>query len=198
MGETDKAPPLYSPHEIVEALIQRLGENYVFPEKAREIAATLRRQLEQGAYMSMNGEALARSVTEQMRGVAQDTHLAVFYHPGGAWDYVDDDETYTPKAVEQMRQTRRYNYGLRKVEVLDGNIGYFQLDEFVHPEVAGHGVHAAMTFLAHTRALIMDLRANSGGDETMVQLLCSFFFDPFKGAHIQLNGLYDRRRDLLR
>jgi C-terminal processing protease CtpA/Prc len=31
----------------------------------------------------------------------------------------------------------------------------------------------------------------------MVQFLCSYFFDAFAAEHIQLNGLYDRRNDLV-
>ena len=54
-----------------------------------------------------------------------------------------------------------------------------------------------MTLLTYTDALIIDLRGNGGGEPAMVQLLCSFFFDPFAHENTQLNGLYDRRKDLL-
>lgn len=58
-------------------------------------------------------------------------------------------------------------------------------------------MRAAMTFLAHTNALIIDLRANHGGEAAMVQFLCSYFFEAFSSERIQLNVQYDRRKDLL-
>ena len=53
---------------------------------------------------------------------------------------------------------------------------------------AGHAAVAAMTLLADTDALIVDLRRNGGGDPGMVALYCSFLFDD--GTH--LNDLYWR------
>jgi len=193
--ETETAQQPFPLHEIIEELIRQLGEKYVFPEKAQEIAANLCQHLEQGDY---DGETLAWMMTEHMREVSQDKHLNLFYRADGVAAFVDDNEIYTPEAIEHIHQMKHSNYGLKKVEILDGNIGYFQFDEFVHPHVAGESMNAAMTFLAHTRALIVDLRANGGGDASMVQFLCSYFFDAFEAAHIHLNGLYDRRKDLLR
>lgn len=108
------------------------------------------------------------------------------------------NEVFTPEEVERIYQMKRENYGIKKVEILDGNIGYLQMNKFVHPHFAGESMRAAMAFLAHTQALIIDLRAN-GGDEGLIgQFLCSYFFSAFEAEHIQLNGLYDRRQDLVR
>jgi C-terminal processing protease CtpA/Prc len=50
-----------------------------------------------------------------------------------------------------------------------------------------------MNFLARCRAVIIDLRYNGGGDETMVQFLSSYFFkDP-----TQINALYFTQTDSL-
>lgn len=187
MQETETAQQPFPLHEIIEELTRQLGEKYVFPEKAQEITANLCQHLEQGDYDGVrNGETLAWMITEHMREVSQDKHLNLFYRADGVAAFVDDNEIYTPEAIEHIRQKKHYNYGLKKVEILDGNIGYFQFDEFVHPHVAGESMNAAMTFLAHPRALIIDLRANGGGDATMVQFLCSYFFDAFE-AHTSIS-----------
>jgi C-terminal processing protease CtpA/Prc len=47
---------------------------------------------------------------------------------------------------------------------------------------------AAMGFLAHADALIVDLRDNHGGQPTMVQLILSYFFD----TPTHLNDIYIR------
>ncbi len=189
---------LFPLHEIIEELIKQLGEKYVFPEKVQEIAASLRQHLEQGSYDDVcDGELLAQMITEQLRAVSHDKHLRLIYQTDGVSSYIDDNEAYTSEEIERIRQQKQQNYGLKKIEILDGNIGYFQINKFVHPHFAGESMRAAMAFLAHTQALIIDLRSNGGGEGLMVQFLCSYFFDAFEAERIQLNGLYDRRKDLL-
>jgi len=198
MQETEPSPQRFPLHEIIEALSQQLGEKYVFPDKAQQITTTLRQHLDSGAYDEIrDGHLLEQTLNSHLLEVSQDKHLRLFYLPDGVPDLIDENEVKTPEAIERIRQKREQNYGLKKVEILDGNIGYFRFDEFVHPHVAGESMHASMTFLTHTNALIIDLRANGGGEATMVQFLCSYFFDAFEAEHIQLNGLYNRRKNLL-
>ena len=45
-----------------------------------------------------------------------------------------------------------------------------------------------MNLLAHTRALIIDLRENGGGDPAMVDFIVSYLFD----THEHINDLYNR------
>lgn len=185
--------------EIIAELIRQLDEKYVFPEIAQAIAVDLRQQLQQGTYDEIDeGKLLAQAISEHLLAVSHDRHLRLFYQAEGVPAQRDDDDGYTAEEIEQIRQQKQQNYGLKKAEILEGNIGYLQIDQFVHPHFAGESMSAAMAFLAHTQALIIDLRANGGGEGLMVQFLCSYFFDAFRAEHIQLNGLYDRRKDLLR
>ena len=63
-----------------------------------------------------------------------------------------------------MRQIGRLdNFGIHRVERLDGNIGYLDLRRVPVPEIAGPAVTAAMELVAGTYALIIDLRRNGGG-----------------------------------
>lgn len=189
----------FSLQDTIAALLKQLSEKYVFPEKVPEIAASLQQQIEQGSYDSIqDGELLAQKITEQLRAVSHDKHLRLIYQAAGVSLHRDESEEYTAQEIEHIRQKKQQNYGLQKIEILEGNIGYLQLNSFVHPHVAGESMSAAMTLLSHTQALIIDLRANGGGEGLMVQFLGSYFFDAFAAEHIQLNGLYDRRQDLLR
>jgi C-terminal processing protease CtpA/Prc len=93
-----------------------------------------------------------------------------------------ESATPTPPSVEQVAQFRRQmeeqNCGFRKAEQLAGNIGYLKLDTFRGAEVCEHTVSAAMTFVAGTQGLILDLRDNGGGAPGMVALVASYLFEP--------------------
>ncbi len=82
---------------------------------------------------------------------------------------------------------------MQTVERLDGNIGYVELRAFFPAEAPGAGdaAAAAMRLLAHTGALIIDLRRNHGGDPSMVALLSSYLFS----ESVHLNSLYWRAND---
>jgi C-terminal processing protease CtpA/Prc len=60
---------------------------------------------------------------------------------------------------------------------------------FADPQLCGATAAAAMNFLAGTRAIIFDLRANGGGDPAMVALLSSYLF----AEPTHLNDLWERK-----
>jgi C-terminal processing protease CtpA/Prc len=75
--------------------------------------------------------------------------------------------------------------GFSRVDRLKGNVGYIKLQNF--PDPAGpfsQTANKAMTDLAGTDALIIDMRENGGGSFEGVLYLCSFFFDPTARVHI--------------
>jgi hypothetical protein len=61
----------------------------------------------------------------------------------------------------------------------------------IDPEICCPTVAAAMNFLARVDALIIDLRANGGGDPKMVAYTSSHLFAEPK----RLNDLYNRKED---
>jgi len=187
-----------TPSTLIAKLLQQLDERYVFPDVAQEIAHVLQHHLEAGSYDGISdGKHLAALITEHLYTVAHDKHLRLFYNPEGVSPHVDEEDRYTEEMIEALRRRRTSNYGLQKVEILEGNIGYFQLNAFIHPRIAGESMQAAMTFLTYTDALIIDLRNNTGGESLMVQFLCSYFFDILHEPPTQLTGCFDRRTNQL-
>jgi len=74
-----------------------------------------------------------------------------------------------------MRQMGRLdNFGIRRVERLDGNVGYLDLRRVAMAANAGPAIAAAMELVAGTYALILDLRNNGGGSPEGVALWCSY------------------------
>lgn len=68
------------------------------------------------------------------------------------------------------------NFGIQRVEVLDGNVGYLDIRRVSVPEFAGPAISAAMELVSGTYALILDLRRNHGGSPDGVVYWCSHLF----------------------
>ena len=79
----------------------------------------------------------------------------------------------------------------KELKILPGNVGYLKFNSFVDASMAGPTAVAAMNFLAHTDALIIDLRDNGGGSPSLIQLITSYFFE--EPEH--LNSFYIREGD---
>jgi retinol-binding protein 3 len=187
--------------DVIEAAIKNLKEAYVFPETAAKMETDLRRRLETGEFDEItSAKKLATVLTDRLQGVSKDKHLRLHY----SYDPLPEmprrtEEKPDPRRQAEMRERmlergRSINYGFEKVERLEGNIGYLQLNMFHPAEVgeAGETAAAAMNFLVNTDALIIDLRKNGGGAPTMVALLCTYLFDPHP---VHLNDLYFRPED---
>jgi C-terminal processing protease CtpA/Prc len=103
----------------------------------------------------------------------------------------DDDKPEDPvEAKRRQRFERLVNHGFDKVERLDGNVGYLEMRGFLSPDIGGDTAAAAMTFVADTDALIVDLRRNGGGEPSMVALVSSYLFD---AKPVHLNDLWWRK-----
>jgi C-terminal processing protease CtpA/Prc len=79
--------------------------------------------------------------------------------------------------LAMRRMGRLDNFGIHRVERLDGNIGYLDLRRVPPPVIAGPAMAAAMELVAGTYALIIDLRRNGGGAPDGVVFWCSYLFD---------------------
>jgi hypothetical protein len=112
--------------------------------------------------------------------VCHDKHVHIFYSPE-VIPYKPLDELMSIPENEKADYAeflKHINYGINKVDVLQGNIGYIDFKVLCGPEFAG-GVYASMmNYLEHTEALIIDLR-NCGGSfsPNAVPFLCSYFLE---------------------
>jgi C-terminal processing protease CtpA/Prc len=127
-----------------------------------------------------DGNDFADAVSRDLRAASHDHHLFVTYKPftlPGQPGSVPGP--YEPSPAEQTRfrtKLERQNCTFSKLEVLNHNIGYMKFDAFPPPDICGPTVVAAMNFLAHTDAVICDLRNNNGGDPNTVDFMASYLF----------------------
>ncbi|GAA3431039.1 S41 family peptidase [Kutzneria kofuensis] len=157
--------------ELIDAAIPLITDNYVFPDVAEKIVDVLRRN----DYDHLaDVDAFAAAVTADLQSVNGDKHLRLLH------------EEPKPRAVSDA-------HGFDRVEVLDGNIGYVENTRLRDPRAYGDIAAAAMTLVADTDALIIDLRRCRGGDPGMVSLVCGYLFDESK----HVNDIYSRPDDMV-
>jgi retinol-binding protein 3 len=166
--------------KVVEGVVRRIEEGYIFPDKAKEMAVAVRGRARKGEYDRIGGAlALADRLTQDLQAVSRDLHLRVFYDGRGVRDEVPDAEPTPAERREQAKLGRRVNWGFERAERLDGNVGYLEIRSFnFEPDAVDSTLAAAMNFLARTDALIVDVRRNGGGDPNMVALVCSYLMPP--------------------
>lgn len=180
-ADAQAAPPLSAAERqaVIASVIGEMNQRYVLPETAKQVEATLREQQARQAFDdAADGPALAQRLTDTLRSTAHDKHLRVLYREAPVPVRQQTDDRPTPEQWAEWRRDGEYgNYGIQRVERLPGNIGYLDLREFAPAALAGPSLAAAMTLLAHTDTLIVDLRKNGGGDPATVALVCSDLFD---------------------
>jgi C-terminal processing protease CtpA/Prc len=159
---------------VVDEVLAHIKAEYVHPERYAAIEENVRRHQQEGEYAAAPAEEdFVRLLTRHLQEISRDKHMSLKYQPNvRALRPVAFASTPAKRAQE-----RRENYGLRKVEILPGNVGYIDIVHF-HDDArqAMDAFGAAMGFVANTDALIIDLRGNRGGGEAM-QLLASYFFE---------------------
>jgi retinol-binding protein 3 len=165
----------------VEEVATAVADKYVYPDVGRAMAEKLRQAKTSGAYSAITDDGtLARRLTDDLRAVKRDLHLRVRVAP---------PEVGGPRRLAGPPDDgARSNFGFRRVELLDGNIGLVRLDGFMSSSDALQTADAAMAFLKHADSLIFDLRRNSGGDPVMIQRLASYLFE----ERTHLNSMVDR------
>ncbi|MGE7435469.1 S41 family peptidase [Kitasatospora sp. NPDC001175] len=177
---------------ILDSALARITAGYVFPEHTTAIETAIRGHLAAGAYEGLAAPELCAAVTAHLQEACPDKHLRLLY------EQEPQSMEEEPEEVASARFEARCvaaNFGVERVERLDGNIGYLDLRLIADPATAARTFAAAMELLALTSALVLDLRKNIGGLPEGVALWCSYFF-PDGDTH--LNDVYDRKTDSTR
>jgi len=151
----------------IDSLAGILRESYVDPEKGKMMADRLIHYKSSGRYNEItDGTVLALRLTEDLWPLCRDEHLRITYGK-----ISEEDNTSRPESDKSD------NYGYRKIEILENNIGYIRFDEFHHSDEAKEVAAKALETVADCDALIFDLRYNSGGSPELVLFIYSYLFD---------------------
>lgn len=173
--------------EIIDSVSSILIKNYVSLDTAIKMSARITQKLKIGSYADITDpREFSEVVTLDVWSVYKDGHFAVAYDPS------------PPKSTmevlsSKIRDEKQRNYGVLKVEHLDGNIGYLLLNNFedVTPR-SKEVIDGAFSILKNSDALIIDLRKGGGGQPEMVKYICSYLFKD----KINIDANYYRRGNI--
>jgi hypothetical protein len=182
--------------KTIDAVSSKLTEYYVYPDVAAKMIQAIQEHQEQGVYNSItDGNDFAEALSRDLGAVSHDKHLFVRYNPfTSPVQSVPSTGPHEPSPTEQAQfrtMLEKQNCTFSKLEILNHNIGYIKFGAFPPPDICGPTVVAAMNFVAHTDALIFDLRDNHGGDPEMVDFMVSYLFP--QSTHI--NDLTNRHEN---
>jgi len=177
---------------VITSLLLQMDEKYIFPKTAKAAAVKIMEYQKKGIYnMTTDPKEFAKLLTEQLRDLVKDKHLSVWYNPDQKPKDAPKDETVEKERESKfLRYMGRQNFGLPKLDILEGNVGYLKIDGFGPVDKVGETVTGAMMYLANTEALIIDLRDNGGGEPDLVRYVASYFFGD---VPVHINDLYYRK-----
>ena len=178
----------------VQTLTAKLNANYIAPAVAKRVGSAIAKKNAEGGYASVaSAQAFSEALAKDLREFSGDLHF-------GAKINESFRESSSAAAMptrtqwdEYRDQVARGGYGFEKIERLPGNVGYIELRNFGSAPIVGPAYTSAISLLAGTDALILDLRRNGGGSADSVAYLMSHFFPLGEPRH--LSDFYDRETD---
>lgn len=188
----EKKPKLTSDAKktVVERIAEMVQNYYVFPDVATKNAEYLKSQLKNKSYDKIKEwDEFAEKLTDDLQHINKDKHMSVKVRKADRVRMEQNDPILA--RLSQMARLRSDNFGFRKVEMLENNVGYVDFRYFNGSDEAREVATSVMNFLQNADAVIFDMRKNGGGNPDMVQFICSFFF----GEKTHLNSLYWREGD---
>jgi hypothetical protein len=163
---------------VIEGSLDLLLKNYVFLDRAEIAAADVRKRAKRGEYKSLTNPArLAELLGRHLAEATRDRHVQVKFGTDRVPDPLAGSSETKTELAQLRRDAQADGFGIGAPRVLEGNVGYIEFKRFYRAELAGDALANAMQKLVSTDALIVDLRECHGGDQAMVVLAASWFFD---------------------
>jgi retinol-binding protein 3 len=163
---------------VIEAAKRELNQRYVFEDVAQKTSAMLTEKMSANAYAQVSDAIkFAEKLTEDIQSVTRDKHIRVRFSAEPIPERANAQQPSAAEIAAERREAERNNFGIERVERLPINIGYIDLRGFETAAWASESLTAAMSLIANTDALIVDLRNNGGGDPQTVAWMTSYLVD---------------------
>jgi retinol-binding protein 3 len=161
--------------DITEKIPGLILEHYVLAERRNVFTAEFNKRIKAQKYLSItNPDSLAKILTQDLREISNDKHLYVKYIRSG-----EKNEAFDWDAWEREERIieKKQNFGFTEVKVLQNNIGYIKIVEFMHPQRGMPTAVAAMKLVENTDGLIIDIRDNGGGYAGLMNYVLNHYFE---------------------
>ncbi|HEX8169300.1 MAG TPA: S41 family peptidase [Thermoanaerobaculia bacterium] len=165
---------------VIESIARQIEKRYVIVDEAPRIAQRLRADV--AKYESIEDNAkLAEALGNDLRQSTGDLHFDVRFDPAHAERLLaagSDTKRVLPEVPptpEQLAEMRRTNYGVRRYELLDGNVANIELTLLEKLQYSRTALTAALELAANAEAVVIDLRGAPGGRPETVRFLASYF-----------------------
>lgn len=175
----DPAAVSLSPAEtrdVVLSLAQVLRERFAFRARGREAAAQIEALEQQGAFREARTAAELLALIEQkITPIVDDGHFrARYFGPEVVAGFSE-----APPSAEDVaafhEEVRLRGGEVPEVRWLPGNVGYLRIRMFLDAAPSAEQLALAMGMLAHTGALIVDVRGAPGGEPAGVAKVIGHF-----------------------
>ena len=168
-------------NQLIDKVITVVKEQYVFADKARIMTDELVRLRSHGKFDTLtSSKSFADSLNRFLVSASHDKHLQILF----SFDTVPaGSATDAPLPAFIHEFAIKNNYGIKDVKLLEGNIGYINILGFFPYDEATNNWIKAIDAVSETKALIIDLRNNSGGASELANFILSYFFDK-KPVHL--------------
>lgn len=162
--------------KIIDKTLELFKANYVFLDRANAAEKEIRNNLAAKKYSSYTllNEFL-EAVNKDLQIAAKDKHLKINNNPRIVDKIRKEAAGNNENPKEYIEMIQGENFRLKKVETLDGNIGYFKFNNFLELQYVKDAFTGAMNFLHNTSAIILDLTENGGGASETSDYLLSYF-----------------------
>lgn len=164
---------------IIDTLIKLVDAKYVYPDVAKKMTTYIRKRQQQKAYDTISsGESLARVITDDLRSISKDGHLSLDYSSKVIPVPVEQGAPSQKEIEDFRKQGESDNFAFKKLEILEGNIGYLRLNTFWPSDWIKEVAAGAMAFLKNADAVIIDLADNHGFADGGIVIQSYFFNEP--------------------
>ncbi len=111
--------------KVIDGVLKRLNDSYVFPEVAKKMEQSIRERVSNKEYDQVtSAKDFATKLTNDLQAISNDKHLRVRYSHRAIPERGPRREPTAEEREQEKRELAWMNHGFSKVERLPGNIGY--------------------------------------------------------------------------
>jgi len=150
---------------VIQSLAQVLRDRFAFRERGAAAALEIEAMERRGVFRNARTAAeLMELIRSQVVPIVNDRHFRIRYMGPEALASFTEGPPSPEDVAAYHEEMRLRGSEIPEVRWLDGNVGYIRINRFLDAPPFTEKLTAALTMLADTGALIIDVRGAPGGE----------------------------------